>query len=218
MKIYCASDFHIGYEHANYPKIKEFLELVDENADELILCGDILDLWRCPIEKIRTTEPLKSTYEALLSTALEVPTTIIWGNHDYQLWKKVRIPIRVTDDFVSNNIYYCHGWKFDLGQRAGQWAYKWLVHQFPYLYQKFFKHTFEIQTDAEKYKLYSMMTHQIARNFIETYEIDYLIMGHTHDPLEDDKLFDCGDMVDSLSYVIVDNGKPKLEKMHRENR
>ena len=218
MKIYCASDFHIGYEHANYPKIKEFLELVDENADELILCGDILDLWRCPIEKIRTTEPLKSTYEALLSTALEVPTTIIWGNHDYQLWKKVRIPIRVTDDFVSNNIYYCHGWKFDLGQRAGQWAYKWLVHQFPYLYQKFFKHTFEIQTDAEKYKLYSMMTHQIARNFIETYEIDYLIMGHTHDPLEDYKLFDCGDMVDSLSYVIVDNGKPKLEKMHRENR
>ena len=218
MKIYCASDFHIGYEHANYSKIKEFLELVDENADELILCGDTLDLWRCPIEKIRNTEPFKSTYEALLSTALEVPTTIIWGNHDYQLWKKVRIPIRVTDHFVSNNIYYCHGWKFDLGQRAGQWSYKWLVNHFPYLYQKFFKHTFEIKTDVEKYKLYSMMTHQIARNFIETYDVDYLIMGHTHDPLEDDKLFDCGDMVDSLSYVIVDNGKPKLEKMHRENR
>ena len=62
------------------------------------------------------------------------------------------------------------------------------------------------------------MTHQIARDFIETNELDYLIMGHTHDPLVDDKLFDCGDMMDSLSYVIVDNGKPKLEKMHRENK
>jgi|LGVF01.1.fsa_nt_gb UDP-2,3-diacylglucosamine pyrophosphatase LpxH len=218
MKIYCASDFHIGYEHANYSKMKEFFELVKENADELILCGDILDLWRCPIEKIRNTEPLKSTYEALLSTALEVPTTIIWGNHDYQLWKKVRIPIRVTDHFVSNNIYYCHGWRFDLKQRAGQWLYRGLVNQFPYLYQKFFKHPFEIKTEVERYKLLSRMTHQIARDFIETNKVDYLIMGHTHDPLEDDKLFDCGDMMDSLSYVIVDNGKPKLEKMHRENK
>ncbi|MDM7918857.1 MAG: hypothetical protein QUS12_06795 [Methanosarcina sp.] len=39
MKIYCASDFHIGYQDANYPKIKEFFELVKANAGELILCG-----------------------------------------------------------------------------------------------------------------------------------------------------------------------------------
>ncbi len=217
MKIYCASDFHIGYKGANYSKMEEFFELVKENADELILCGDIIDLWRCPIEKVRKEEPLKSTYEALLSTAQEVPTTIIWGNHDYQLWKKVKIPIRVTDHFVSNNIYYCHGWRFDLEQRAGQWLYRWLVNQFPYLYEKFFKHPFEIKPDEERYKSLSKLTHQIARTFIETHKVDYLIMGHTHDPLEDDKLFDCGDMMDSLSYIIVDNGKPRLEKMHREN-
>jgi hypothetical protein len=28
----------------------------------------------------------------------------------------------------------------------------------------------------------------------------------------DDKLFDCGDMIDSLSYVIIENGKPRLER------
>jgi UDP-2,3-diacylglucosamine pyrophosphatase LpxH len=53
MKIYCASDFHIGYKNSNYTKIKEFFELVIENADELVLCGDVFDLWRCPVELIK---------------------------------------------------------------------------------------------------------------------------------------------------------------------
>jgi len=48
---------------------------------------------------------MKSTYEALLSMAEELPTTIVWGNHDYKLWKKVKIPVQVTDSFVSNNTY-----------------------------------------------------------------------------------------------------------------
>jgi hypothetical protein len=53
MKIYCASDLHIGYENANYPKIEEFFDIVKDNADELILCGDVFDLWRCPFELIK---------------------------------------------------------------------------------------------------------------------------------------------------------------------
>lgn len=87
MKIYFASDFHIGYK-GNYPKIKEFFELVTENADELVLCGDVFDLWRCPVDLIKTQEPMKSTYEALIATAKEVPTTIIWGNHDISCGKR----------------------------------------------------------------------------------------------------------------------------------
>jgi hypothetical protein len=39
-------------------------------------------------------------------------------------------------------------------------------------------------------------------------------MGHTHDPIGNDgKLFDCGDMIDSFTYVIIENGKPRLERM-----
>jgi len=52
MKIYCASDMHIGYERTNYPKIEEFFNIAREDADELILCGDIFDLWRYPYDKI----------------------------------------------------------------------------------------------------------------------------------------------------------------------
>jgi len=214
MKIYCASDFHIGYENSNYPKMKEFFELVKENADELVLCGDILDLWRCPIETIQSEEPMKSTYEALLLMTESVPTTIIWGNHDYKLWKKVSIPVRVTDSFVSNNIYYCHGWRFDLQQRLGSWLYGWLVNKFPYLYQKFFKSPFELKIKGQEYELRNRKIHEKAREFVKKEGLDYLIMGHTHEPSDSDgKLFDCGDMIDNLTYVIIENGKPRLEKM-----
>lgn len=55
MKIYCASDMHIGYEYSNHLKIKEFFNIVKENADGLILCGDTFDLWRYPYHKILNT-------------------------------------------------------------------------------------------------------------------------------------------------------------------
>lgn len=73
MKIYCASDLHIGYEQANHQKIEEFFNIVKENADELILCGDVFDLWRCPFDIIKKER--RSTYKALISVSKEVPTT-----------------------------------------------------------------------------------------------------------------------------------------------
>lgn len=213
MKIYCASDLHIGYEQANYQKIEEFFNIVKENADELILCGDVFDLWRCPFETIKKER--RSTYKALLSVSQEVPTTVIWGNHDYKLWKKVKLPIRVTDDFVSNNIFFCHGWRFDLEQRLGHFLYGWLLNEHPYLYQSFFKQPSEIKKNEVEYNALSHIVHEVAKTFMQKQGLSYLVMGHTHDPVADGKLFDCGDMIDSLSYVVIDDKRvaPRLERM-----
>lgn len=214
MKIYCASDLHIGYEKANYKKIEEFFNIVkEEKPSELILCGDVFDLWRCPFDNIK--KDYRSTYRALISVSKEVPTTVIWGNHDYKLWKKVRLPIRVTDDFVSNNVYFCHGWRFDLNQRLGHILYGWLLNEFPSLYQSFFKKPSEIKMNEMEYTALSKKVHESAKTFIEKQGLSYLVMGHTHDPVADGKLFDCGDMIDSLSYVVIDNHRvaPRLERM-----
>lgn len=219
MKIYCASDFHIGYEHANYTKIEEFFDLVNDKADKLILCGDILDLWRCPIDRMKREKPMKSAFEALLATARDVPTVYIWGNHDYNVSnevREIRESIKVSDDFVSKNIYYCHGWRFDLQQRLGYLLYGWLVKRFPYLYQLFFKKPFEIEENEKEYTELSRMIHDEARRHIKPKKVKYLIMGHTHDPIEEAKLYDCGDMVDSLSYIVIENGVPKLKKLSRK--
>lgn len=77
MKIYCASDLHLGYPDSNYPKIKTFLNLVQQNADQLILCGDIYDLWLCEYREIASQEPMKSCHELLLQTAEMVDTIFI---------------------------------------------------------------------------------------------------------------------------------------------
>lgn len=214
MKIYCASDLHIGYENANYPKIEEFFDIVkEEKANELILCGDVFDLWRCPFEIIKKER--KSTYKALLSVSKHVPTTIIWGNHDYKLWKKVNLPIRVTDDFVWNNILFCHGWRFDMEQRLGRFLYGWLLNENPYVYQSFFRKPSEIKMNEMEYTARSKKVHEHAKIMIQKLRLNYLVMGHTHDPVEDGRLFDCGDMVDSLSYIVIDdqNVSPRLERM-----
>ncbi len=221
MKIYCASDLHIGYEGAHYPKIEEFFELVMDKADKLILCGDILDLWRCPIEKIKKEKKPKNAFNALQAVAEEVPTTYIWGNHDYQVEDKLKkkefkIKAKITDDFVLDNIYYCHGWRFDVQQRFAHFLYGWLVTNFPYLYQIFFKSPYELKEEEEEYSELSKKIHKEAKDFIKKNQVDYLIMGHTHDPYGKGKLFDCGDMVDSLSYVIVENGKPRRERLSRK--
>ena len=88
MKIYCASDLHIGYEKTNYKKIIEFFKLAEESADKLILCGDILDLWRNPIENIKTDRKCKGAFNALRSLAESMDITYVWGNHDYKVGKK----------------------------------------------------------------------------------------------------------------------------------
>lgn len=36
-------------------------------------------------------------------------------------------------------------------------------------------------------------------------------MGHTHEPVIRDHVIDCGDFIDSASYVILTDGVPELK-------
>ncbi|MFZ2497585.1 hypothetical protein [Methanosarcina sp.] len=103
---------------------------------------------------------------------------------------------------------------FDLKQRSGYFLYGWLADQFPYLYQRFFKTPFELKIKDQEYSLRNEKIHEKAREFIKMQGVDYFILGHMHNPLGDDsRLFDCGDMVDSFTYIIIENGKSRLEKV-----
>jgi UDP-2,3-diacylglucosamine pyrophosphatase LpxH len=221
MRIYCASDFHIGYEKAHYPAILKFFDLVrKEKPDKLILCGDILDLWLKNLEAINSNKKTRKAFKALLSVTKEVDTTYIWGNHDYNVEHELQkndiiINAEISDSFVLDNIFFCHGWRFDLQQRALSVLYGWLVTNFPILYQMFFTSPFELKEEEEKARFLSKHVHREAREHIKKKKLDYLIMGHTHDPYGKNKLFDCGDMIDSLSYVVLDDGKPNLERIPR---
>jgi len=226
MKIYCASDLHLGYERADYDAISAFFELVRKNADTLILCGDIFDLWRYPIDKIyKATLPgFKDCIEELRLTAIKVPVTIVPGNHDYnlaKLWPKSErgADISVSNEFAHEGIFFTHGWQFDVQQRRYSWAYGWLVTRFPYIYQKYMKKPVYMGMGKNDF-----MTPQIraindaAHRFGVKNKHKYVIMGHTHFPgivphgpkAKYGRVMNCGDFVDSCSYVVIEDGRPEV--------
>ncbi len=212
MKIYCASDFHIGYEQTNYSKINEFLELVKKDGDKLILVGDTFDLWRQYPEIIIIKDPYKTVYENLLNLAKTISITIIPGNHDYNL-NKISLPnIIIKNDYIENNIYFTHGWKFDLNQRIGSSFYYWIIKYFPYLYQRFFKKPSEIIKDEYDERSIGDPIHAEALKFANKNNCK-IIMGHTHDPMISDKVIDCGDFIDSCSFCIIENDKIEFHKL-----
>lgn len=210
MKTYIASDFHIGFEQSNYPKIKEFFELVKDDADRLILVGDIFDLWRCSPDIIRNYEPFKSIYKSLLNLAKTIPVIIIKGNHDYNLNKKLNLPnIKVVNNFTEDNIYFTHGWEFDLQQRKASKYYYWIVKYFPYLYQNFFKLPSKIIKKEDQIYNNSKIYDEVQK-FRTHYFYKYIVMGHTHNPMINNRIVDCGDFIDSCSYVIIEDSNITL--------
>lgn len=211
---YCASDMHLGYEHANYEKTMQFFNRVEEKADELILCGDIFDLWRYPVKKIgkSTMAQFNDTIEIMKRVTKEVPTMLIKGNHDYQLGKllgrnREGFKFIISDSFYRDNTYFTHGWQFSVRQKFGSFAYGWLTTRFPYIYQRFFKKPSETVQKRDYPSELSIKTHEKANSFAIQNHIDRIVMGHTHIPLIKHNVVNCGDFVDSCSYVIIKNGK-----------
>lgn len=212
MRRYVASDWHLGYEHTNYDKILQFLDVVENKADSLILVGDSVDLWRYPISQMQYNDT-GECLRRLKEVAFELPVTIIPGNHDYGLkrrWPKIEQDSNITirNDFVQNGIYYTHGWQFDVLQRRYSWAYIWLTTQFPYLYQRFFKKPSRMGLPkSDRMSEQVKHIHQKAARYAQKNKYDYVCMGHTHIPGVWPCVIDCGDFVDSCSYVVIETGK-----------
>ena len=216
MKIYCASDLHLGYERTNYDMISAFFDIVRSEADSLILCGDTFDLWRMPAEKIAYSKlpGLGDCLDQLDLLSVDVPVSILYGNHDYNLnLSTVHTGMaHLEKDFVHEGIFFTHGWKFDVQQRRYSWAYGWLVTQFPYLYQKYFKKPARMgmgRNDRITPQIEAI--HDEADLFAIENEYDHIVMGHTHTPGLYDRVVNCGDFVDSCSYAVIEDGNPKIE-------
>lgn len=215
MKTYCASDLHLGYEQTNYDLISAFFDIVKSDADELILCGDTFDLWRMPAEKIVYSKlpGLGDCLDQLDILSMVLPVSILYGNHDYALdLSTVHTGMaHLEKDFVHNNIFFTHGWKFDVLQRKYSWAYGWLVTKFPFFYQKFMKSPARMGAPrADGISEVVKAVHDEANLFAIENKFDHIVMGHTHVPGLYDRVVDCGDFIDSNSYVVIEDRKPEV--------
>ncbi|GAI48195.1 unnamed protein product, partial [marine sediment metagenome] len=85
MKRIICSDLHNGNEITDYDRVMGFLELVDDDADELIILGDFEELLWSNIQILTTVKPYRYVTEKVKAIAQKKPVLICLGNHDWNL-------------------------------------------------------------------------------------------------------------------------------------
>ena len=121
MSIIAISDTHVGAPQANTTKLVWFLGTIEDRADEitdLVLCGDILDFWRCDVmDMMLESADVMSRLIDLADNGVNVH--YIAGNHDYIMRKAESKHERINFS-TSLELYedgrrwaFLHGWEFD---------------------------------------------------------------------------------------------------------
>jgi UDP-2,3-diacylglucosamine pyrophosphatase LpxH len=212
MKVYLASDLHLGHENANYPKVMKFLDNVQQDGDQLIILGDLLDLWVSDFVTITSQEPMKSAWEKLIETSKKVPTIVVFGNHDFELSKYTN-ELAIKDEFEQDNMYFAHGWRWDFEQQIGSPFYGEITDYFHIIYQNYLKTPFQVINSPEQYSDYVEAVSEIANRFAESHNYTWIFWGHTHFPEMKGKLVNCGDFISSGSYIVLEDGNPIVVRM-----
>jgi UDP-2,3-diacylglucosamine pyrophosphatase LpxH len=213
MTICATSDWHLGDEHSNIPKILDLLDIImkDDDITEVILCGDIYDLWLMKYGNIISREPFKTVHQKLIQVSEKKSVIYILGNHDFDIdysWKVKTIEL--ASCCIRNNIYFTHGNQYDEEQQKASIFYRLIAAVFPSIYQRFIKTPAQLINNPIEYLDRCKSYHDALRKVIKENDLDYLVCGHSHNPLIDGKLVDCGDFVRNCSYVIIKDGKPTL--------
>ena len=211
-----ADDFHRDKELLN------FFDFIDDNKHELIVLGDIFELWQCDLDKIMWNHP-----EVCKRLNDSFNYKLIYGNHDYIPFSKYWSEIYQTD-----KIFAFHGHQCDLVNRyknplfALKWPIgmyftvlageieRWFYKDIDVWYQKmenkfgnFLMEAAKLQNMKSEYRnsLY------IGNQLLFSTENTINIMGHTHQAklskFDGRILANCGAWVDDTepTYIAVDD-------------
>ena len=119
MKIFI-SDLHLGdgsrTDDFNRDKeLLEFLDFAENQASELIIVGDLLELWQSDLERILFAHD--KVIKRLLSLREKIKLTYVIGNHDYIPFIKFidsALGIELEYRDTENSIIAEHGNKYDI--------------------------------------------------------------------------------------------------------
>jgi UDP-2,3-diacylglucosamine pyrophosphatase LpxH len=122
MKIFI-SDLHLGDgsrtdDFHRDKEFLEFLEFVKDQAQELIILGDFLELWQADLDRVLFTH--SEVINKLLSLRNKLKITYVIGNHDYLPFVKftdsnLGICLQYRD--IQNGIIAEHGHRYDIFNR-----------------------------------------------------------------------------------------------------
>lgn len=228
MKTIILSDCHIGSPEANVSKLNKFLTSVE--CDRLIFAGDFWDLWDKSVDDIRKDHAV--TMDILRKLAAKgVKMEYLIGNHDESYLKNPVMPLTelpVISKFEENlpdgrKIAIIHGHEYDFIYKNYYWFYRAL--DFINTLAKktvgisnvdFGKRKTVTNLTGKEYSDTILKIHNNARKAYKKRGFNYLIMGHTHAPMnieDSNKLCgfcNSGDWKIHNSYAVIDGSTINL--------
>ena len=222
MKVMCYSDAHRGIT-ANYDKLHKFGDRVEIEKPDLVLgLGDNYTLDWIPWVQIISWQPSSRSIAQQKRIAHYIPWFEMLGNHDKKLadCEEDLYPVHVCKEqtITLDGVTYTHGDQFD--DTIKYWwsplekiFWKWM----PWLYPRLFGTPSVLKKKGHDVS-YSKLVGAVEANaqlWAESGEHDKsLVFGHTHSEFIKYRslhfLANCGDFVDSCSYIVVTNGVPEL--------
>lgn len=119
MKVFI-SDLHLGdgtrtedFHRDN--QFLKFLDFVEKNAAELIIVGDLLELWQSDLDKILFTH--NEVINRILVLSKKIKITYVVGNHDYVPFARLVNPdigIVLTYEDKKHKLIAEHGFAYDI--------------------------------------------------------------------------------------------------------
>ncbi|NLY64346.1 MAG: UDP-2,3-diacylglucosamine diphosphatase [Alcaligenaceae bacterium] len=209
--IWLASDIHLG---GHIPETRqafyEFLARARQEADTLILAGDIFDFWAGDDIALKSPEPwLQEALQHLAQTAAHIPLYLMHGNRDFLLGKKIARHLGATllEDTVilatdAGLVRLSHGDEYCTDDLAFQ-RFRKIVHN-PFIQAVFLALPRKLrQSIANCARRKSQASHQykndsimdvsagtIENIFRQDRDIHTLVHGHTHKPAHHEIMLD----------------------------
>jgi len=117
--IIAVSDLHLGFEDSDKDAFIRFLDKLQSDASvtDLVLLGDIVDMWRRDASGIFLEN--KDVLDLILLLQKKMRIYYIAGNHEYHVLKLQGrgYPIKFLKDLTLQqdglNCKFVHGWEFD---------------------------------------------------------------------------------------------------------
>ena len=245
VKLYFASDFHLGIpDYASSlireKKIVAWLEMVSKDASEIFLMGDIFDFWF----EYKTVIPkgyVRLLGKIAELTDQGIPIHLFRGNHDVwafdYLEKEAGVHLHrkpVVKEFEGKKLFLAHGDGLGPGDggykflkkvfefKPNQFLFKWLHPDIGARMGLYFSKKSRLANLSKegiketKIEPQDEMLYEYAkRKIIEYPDLDYLVFGHRHIPMqlkvnEKAEMLILGDWISHFSYGVFENGKMSI--------
>lgn len=232
------SDLHLGSKGCNSKNLLKFLKEIE--AEKIILVGDIVDFWAIKRKSFWPQSHNNIVQQLLKISKNGTKIVYIPGNHDEALRGYLNLTLGSNIEIVEEHehvseygekILCLHGDKFDIIMKNykvltffGDLGYTILLNLNPLISnvrKRFGKKNSWSLSGFLKKKVKSRLAimnrfEESAKDYATSKEYDSVICGHTHIPevikFENFTYYNCGDWVDSCTYLVEEKGEIKLLK------